>query len=403
MPSVSEPSSNVEVKALLSEMNALDLSKQDDRRQMSLHAQGIVNAFQNPVAKAFELMFSCTILPCARIAVDLNMFPLIAAEPMNAKELAEVTRAEELLIVRIARPLVAAGIIKQDEDGRYEASSVSNVFCLPSLADGLKHCFDLIYAPCAHLPSQLRDTDFKNPNDPHKTSYQLALNTDKHFFNSLADAEPEPARLSNQFNNFMTAFRSAKPPWTTLFPIEDVVYKDAKEDTAMLVDVGGGSGHDLVLFKQAIPEARGVLYLQDLAGVIGSTSDATIAENREEAGYEIMEHDFFAPQPVKGARAYLLKSVLHDWPDSHALKILENITSAMKSGYSKLLIVENIFPEDSRELPLATTGLDITMMVQFASLERTEKMWRKLIDAAGLRVENIWKGKDGDSVIMCER
>jgi hypothetical protein len=102
-----------------------------------------------------------------------------------------------------------------------------------------------------------------------------------------------------------------------------------------------------------------------------------------------------------GARFYMLKMILHDWPKPQAVEILRKIVPAMKHGYSKVFIVENVLPDG--RLPLALVGLDMIMMVAYASLERTEPQWRDVLGEAGLRITNIWTHGSGDSVIEAER
>ena len=92
-----------------------------------------------------------------------------------------------------------------------------------------------------------------------------------------------------------------------------------------------------------------------------------------------------------------MKSVLHDWPKNEAVKILKNIVPAMRKGYSKLLIAENVIP--NTDVPLDTAGLDMILMVAYASLERTQDQWIELLDAAGLQLVNIWRQPSGDAVI----
>ena len=47
-----------------------------------------------------------------------------------------------------------------------------------------------------------------------------------------------------------------------------------------------------------------------------------------------------------GARAYYMHSVLHDWPDEVAATILGRVKDAMRPGYSRLLINENVIPPE---------------------------------------------------------
>lgn len=74
--------------------------------------------------------------------------------------------------------------------------------------------------------------------------------------------------------------------------------------------------------------------------------------------------------PLTGARAYFMHSVLHDSPDADCRRILQHIAAAMKVGYSKLLINENVIPDMGASWQI--TSLDWIMMGLAASRERTE-------------------------------
>ncbi|KAI4114352.1 MAG: hypothetical protein LQ345_004847 [Seirophora villosa] len=102
-----------------------------------------------------------------------------------------------------------------------------------------------------------------------------------------------------------------------------------------------------------------------------------------------MAYDLFTPQPIKGARAYYLHSVLQDWSDEPARKILAMQREALTSGYSTLLIHDHIV-SDAHAHP-HTTAYDLTMMVMVAGEERSEAKWRQLLTSAGYEVVRIWR------------
>jgi hypothetical protein len=52
-----------------------------------------------------------------------------------------------------------------------------------------------------------------------------------------------------------------------------------------------------------------VSLLEGLPQVVNKVSEAC-------PGIEVLGYDFFTAQPVKSARAYYLRTVLHDWPDT---------------------------------------------------------------------------------------
>ena len=191
----------------------------------------------------------------------------------------------------------------------------------------------------------------------------------------------DPQTLTD-FNDFMGGQRATRKDWFDFFPINDILFKGADTSdpsSALLVDVGGGEGHDLQSFQKRYPDHPGRLVLEDLGAVIdnirGGALDTAIVR---------VKHDFFKPQPVAGAKAYYLRSIFHDWPDHDCVKIMKNIAQVMKKGYSKMLINDWILPE--KNTPLYPALLDINMMALLNAMERTRSQWEALLDQAGLKV-----------------
>ena len=121
-----------------------------------------------------------------------------------------------------------------------------------------------------------------------------------------------------------------------------------------------------------------------------SNGKAAIAELPAEVASRItfQEHDFFKAQPERGAEAYLLRTVLHDWQDDDAVTILRNLAGAMSSG-SRLIIMEMVLPRpgsmaSSQERMLRAR--DMTMLETFNSLERDEEDWKRLLATADRRM-----------------
>jgi hypothetical protein len=177
--------------------------------------------------------------------------------------------------------------------------------------------------------------------------------------------------------------------WFDYYPAASKLQVNSTSDV-VLVDIGGGVGHDVIALQQRLPDLRGQYIVQDISVVVDSITSLP-------PGISAQKHDFFSPQPVKNAKSYYLSNILHDWPDKQARKILQHITDAMGED-SLVLISENVIPEENVDIYLASA--DFAMMANFSALERTEKQFKELLDSAGLRLvgvymsENAANGKD---------
>jgi hypothetical protein len=229
------------------------------------------------------------------------------------------------------------------------------------------------------LPEYLRENGYKNPSDFNSGPFQFAFNFNGTYFDWI-NSIPEQQEA---FNRFMAITRLERgEEWFDFFPTEER-FGSTDPNAPLLVDIGGGLGHDLAAFHSRFPSLPGRLILQDLPQVINNINELSPSIERN-------IHDFFKPQPIKGARAYYLRTVLHDFPDMQALQILKGVREAMTSE-SVLLINENFLPE--KDVPLFNAEVDLSVMAMFSSLERTQKQWIALLEEAGLEVVKVWTPK----------
>jgi hypothetical protein len=250
------------------------------------------------------------------------------------------------------------------------------------------------------LPFYLKKTGFKNPTNVNDCNFQFWRGEGANMFHYVGT---NPL-LTSDFNDAMECHSKYNlTPWVDIYPT-DTAITAAKErpanNTPLVVDIGGGKGHDLKKFLARHPELpAGSLVLEDLPDILkGVPEDLSDA-----AAIAVQPHDFFTPQPAgaQGARIYFMHNVLHDWPDETARQILRTLAPAMEKGYSRLLIHESLV---SSEKPLSrVTVSDITMMACLAAAERSEKQWRELIASAGMRVVKIWRPVQSvESIIEAE-
>jgi len=232
----------------------------------------------------------------------------------------------------------------------------------------------------ANLPEYFSETGYHNPGDAYNGPFQYTRKTKLHCFDWLA-TQPEKQQRFNLVMSLSALLRGQ--PWFEYFPVLSKLSVELPSDI-LLIDVGGGVGHELIALKKHYPTLTGKLIVQEIPAVVDSIANLP-------AGIEAMKHDFFAPQPIKGAKAYYLANVLHDWPDKQAVVILQNIRDAMTAD-SLLLINEAVLPE--WKVPIASASADMLMMANFSSLERTEEQFRALLDGVGFELVNLWAPDD---------
>ena len=150
-----------------------------------------------------------------------------------------------------------------------------------------------------------------------------------------------------------------------------------------VMDVGGGNGLLLAAILKAHPRLRGVL--ADLPHVLDRARERGFLGGELEARSEMRPCDFFREVPA-GCRAYVMKSIIHDWDDARAHQILVNCRRAVpKDGV--LLLVELIMAE--RNTPCQAKLYDISMMVLTGGRERSVSEYRELLAGAGFRLSRV--------------
>ncbi|KAJ0310946.1 hypothetical protein COL516b_001646 [Colletotrichum fioriniae] len=390
------------VPGLLKDLNEniASLSADDNhaRHELLLKARSIVQALEAPRETMIKHCWARTgAIAGINFGVDTGLWRLMAKNgdrPQTVKELAEALGVDPALLSRLMRHLGAMGYIKETSLDEYQPTNFSKSLSLPMIGDGYIAMTSCTGAGPLRFHEYSRKRGFKNPTDAKDTPMMYAYNTDKDMF-----AWQQDLGYGTHFNHHMSGYRQGRNPWMApeFFPVKERLIEGASTDAdaPFLVDIGGSIGHDLAEFHSYFPEAPGKLILQDLPVVISQIQELTPTITP-------MGHDFLTEQPVKGARAYYMHSCLHDWPDNVCETILKQIKAAMKPGYSKLLINENVIP--STGAWWETSALDMVMLTLFCSKERTEGDWYHLLETiAGLKIVKIWGGGKGvESLIEVE-
>ena len=226
-----------------------------------------------------------------------------------------------------------------------------------------------------------------------------ALPTNLRSFWDVLKEDPERSRI---FNGAMAFVSNAGYETQDIVDTYDWSSLVHESGAGLLVDVGGGTG---CIARAILRKAPGLAaVVQDLSEVIDKTQKSAQhpAYSGERSYFKTpqrldtfdpvhgrlkyMAHDFFTPQPIHDADAYLLRHVLHDWPDLECLKILTNLVPYIRPG-ARIIVSEFILPRTnegfSTEDEKRTWSIDLHMMVLYRSRERDLAEWKELFESLG--------------------
>jgi len=170
------------------------------------------------------------------------------------------------------------------------------------------------------------------------------------------------------FNHYMTMMT------TVVAPVVAEAYTFIAFDT--ICDVGGGQGILLKAILEKSPKSKGILFDMESAvkeNLLENTSDRV----------EIVSGNFFDSIPA--ADCMVLKTIIHDWNDENAIRILTNCRKNLKPG-GKILLVEQVVEEP---YTLMSLFYDLHMQVMLGGAERTEQEFKILFESAGLKLNRI--------------
>jgi O-methyltransferase len=149
----------------------------------------------------------------------------------------------------------------------------------------------------------------------------------------------------------------------------------------VIADIGGGHGRLLSSILAAAPAARGVLF--DLPQAVEGAPPMLTAHGVADR-VTVEGGSFF--ESVPSADAYVMKNVIHDWPDDKAIAILGIIKAAAPPG-AKLLLLEMVVPDHDREY--LGHYADMEMLVIAGALERRRQQWTDLLRRGGFRLQRV--------------
>lgn len=325
--------------------------------------QSLTRRMVPPEVELLELvsgfMATHTLYAAARLAIA----DLLAAGPVTADEVATRIGSDPDCTHRLLRACASFGLFREDGDGR---------FTLTRLGHTLRSDTPGSMVPVVLM---LGDPQYQGP----WSRLEACVRTGAPAAQSVLGAPM--LEYLDQNPGFAATFDDAMTRLTALdWPTVEAVYDFTPYST--IVDVGGGHGQLLALMLGAAPSAAGVLLERD------TVADGA-AQLLRAAGVlsrcRIDRGSFFETCPSDGD-LYVLRRVIHDFDDAHALAILTTVRRHMPPD-ATLLLMESVVPAGNG--PHFAKTLDLDMMAFVGGRERTEAQFGALLDDAGFRMAPV--------------
>ncbi|ASU86267.1 methyltransferase [Nocardiopsis gilva YIM 90087] len=296
-----------------------------------------------------------------QIAAELRIGDLLADGPRTAADLATATDTHTDALYRMLRMLAARGVFTETDPG---------CFALTDLGAPLRsdHPYS-VHATLAFGGATAQVfLDSLHSVRTGEATFPTTFGTS--FFDYLA-GHPEHGDLFNAAMREMS-----RPMLRAVLDAYDFSY------ARRIVDVGGGNGSLLSAILRSTPDSRGVVF--DAPHVAEAAQEKLRAEGLADR-CSVVGGDFFHTAPEDGD-LYLLKWILHDWPDDQAATILRGCRNAMAPD-GRVLIIEQVIPPGDTPHPGKT--MDFSMLTLVNGRERTEEQFATLLADADLRLHRI--------------
>lgn len=302
-----------------------------------------MSAGRSPEDLVWDLMRGALTARALGLVVELGVPDMLAGGPLTVEKLAGETGADAETVHRLLRALASDGVFAEEEPGIFRHTDASE-----TLRDGAG------WGEFAQLFGGVW----------HRAAGELR-----------ADGRPTFERLHG--TDFWS-WLATRPAEREIFDRAMVEGKERRADRLEIVewrgdetvvDVGGGNGSLLVTLLERRPGLRGIVF--DLPETV--RDEDALGER-----IEFVPGSFF--ERVPAGDVYVLGTVLHDWDDESATRILQTIRRAAPDG-SRLLILDAVLPHGNE--PHGAKWNDVLLLALMGGKERSAAQWRELLAAGG--------------------
>jgi O-methyltransferase domain/Dimerisation domain len=297
------------------------------------------------------------------VAVVLRLSDVLAEGPRTSAELAAASGADDQSLRRLLHALTLVGLYTCDSDGRF-ANTELGAALRSDAPQSVAAWGEFIGRPYHWLAWASLEHSVRTGENAFRAVHGM----------SVWEYRREHPDEAVVFDRAMTAQSGI---------VADAITRAYDfSGSATVVDVGGGRGGLLAAILARYPSVRGVLFDQpDVVAGAGELLAAAYVADR----CSMIGGSFFDAVP-DGGDTYLLKAVIHDWPDAEAVEIMRTCRRAVPV-HGTLLLVEQLLDDgpDARR----TAFSDLNMLVATGGQERTVDEYRSLLTAASFRLDRV--------------
>lgn len=316
-----------------------------------------------PHAVVLQMLNGMWVSQILSAVAQLGVADLIAAGTRSVEHLAEECGADAKALHRLLRAAATIGLLIETAPGEFALTPLGTT--LRTNARGSLRDFIIAETAPGHWLPWGRLVDAVKRGGA-MTKETLGLDAWEYYAQNDEEGRCFARGMSN-----LSAIAS-----------EDVVRVYDPGHVRRVVDVGGSEGVLLRGILGRVPGARGVIFDRD--DVIEGARRA-VAESGMANRIELVSGDFFGDIPPDGD-LYLLKSILHDWPDDKCEEIVKSVHRAAPEG-SRIVIVEMLLPDTPQPSPV--TLMDMNMLVMLGGRERTAGEYSALLERCGYKVQRV--------------
>ena len=302
-----------------------------------------------PEAALWDALRGGLVTRALALVAELDVARRLADGPRPVADLAAATGADADTLHRLLRALASDGIFAEEEPGVFRNTPASELLTVDGW-DDFAHLFGGTWLEAVRGLDVSGEALFPRVHGDEFWSW-FASHPDERAAFDRAMAQGWQSRLER---------------------LETVAWRG--DET--VVDVGGGNGSLLRALLELHPGMRGIVL--DLPETV-----------RDEASFgerlSFVEGSFF--ESVPQGDVHVLSTIIHDWDDDSAKRILATVRA---SAGERLVLLETVIEPGND--PQGAKWLDLLMLVIARGRERTEEEWQAILTAAGWEPTRFGKG-----------